>query len=58
MTEIYHGSWSPVRGDDSHRQPREQDPDHKYPATKPAGVLNEPVSGAYQIGVASETRKE
>ena len=49
MTEIYHGPWSPVRGD----VPKEkiQDVYHRYPVDKQIGVLNEPLSGAYKIRV-------
>ena len=51
MTEIYHGPWNSVRGDVP--KEREQDAYHRYPVSKPAGVLNEPLSGAYQTRVVN-----
>ena len=50
VTETYNGYWNPLKGDT--KEPV-QDVYHRYPTGKPAGILNEPLSGAYKVGVVS-----
>lgn len=50
MTETYNGYWNPLKGDT--KEPV-QDVYHRYPVGQQAGVLNEPLVGAYRVGVAA-----
>lgn len=47
MTETYNGYWNPLTGDTT--KEKVQDVYHRYPTSKPAGILNEPLAAAYRV---------
>lgn len=51
MTETYNGYWNPLTGDTKEKV---QDVYHKYPVGNQVGILNEPLSGVYQVRVISD----
>ena len=51
MTETYNGYWNSLTGDTKEKV---QDVYHRYPVSKPEGILNEPLSGVYAVRVISD----